>query len=63
MRPCCRAPGGSARRSGPRRRGDPAERVGVLLAAICITVGGVLVLYLFLTQRIIRGLSAGAVKG
>lgn len=36
---------------------------GPLFAAICITVGGVLVLYLFLNQRIIRGLSAGAVKG
>ena len=36
---------------------------GPLFAAICITVGGILVLYLFLNQRIIQGLSAGAVKG
>lgn len=36
---------------------------GPLFAAICITVGGILVLYLFLNQRIIQGLAAGAVKG
>jgi raffinose/stachyose/melibiose transport system permease protein len=36
---------------------------GPLFAAICITVGGVLALYLFLNQRIISGLAAGAVKG
>lgn len=36
---------------------------GPLFAAICITVGGILVLYLFLNQRIISGLAAGAVKG
>ncbi len=36
---------------------------GPLFAAICITVGGILVLYLFLNQRIMRGLAAGAVKG
>ncbi len=36
---------------------------GPLFAAICITVGGILVLYLFLNQRIMKGLSAGAVKG
>jgi raffinose/stachyose/melibiose transport system permease protein len=36
---------------------------GPLFAAICITVGGILVLYLFLNQRIMQGLAAGAVKG
>jgi len=36
---------------------------GPLFAAIVITVGGILVLYLFLNQRIMKGLSAGAVKG
>ncbi len=36
---------------------------GPLFAAICITVGGILVLYLFLNQRIMKGLAAGAVKG
>jgi raffinose/stachyose/melibiose transport system permease protein len=36
---------------------------GPLFAAICITTGGILVLYLFLNQRIMSGLAAGAVKG
>jgi raffinose/stachyose/melibiose transport system permease protein len=36
---------------------------GPLFAAICTTVGGILILYLFLNQRIIAGLAAGAVKG
>lgn len=40
-----------------------AINYGPLFAAICITVGGILVLYLFLNQRIIKGLAAGAVKG
>ena len=36
---------------------------GPLFAAICTTVGGILVIYLFLNQRIMKGLAAGAVKG
>jgi carbohydrate ABC transporter membrane protein 2, CUT1 family (TC 3.A.1.1.-) len=40
-----------------------AINYGPLFAAICITVFGILVLYLFLNQRIMRGLAAGAVKG
>lgn len=36
---------------------------GPLLAAICITIFGILVLYFFLNQRIMRGLTAGSVKG
>lgn len=36
---------------------------GPLFAAICITTAGILVLYLFLNQRIMNGLAAGAVKG
>jgi len=36
---------------------------GPLFAAICITVGGILLIYLFLNQRIMKGLAAGAVKG
>lgn len=36
---------------------------GPLFAAICITVGGILILYLFLNQRIMKGLAAGAIKG
>lgn len=36
---------------------------GPLLAAICITIFGILLLYLFLNQRIMRGLTAGSVKG
>jgi raffinose/stachyose/melibiose transport system permease protein len=40
-----------------------AINYGPLFAAICITVGGILVLYLFLNQQIMKGLAAGAVKG
>ncbi len=40
-----------------------AINYGPLFAAICITVFGILVLYLFLNQRIMKGLAAGAVKG
>jgi raffinose/stachyose/melibiose transport system permease protein len=36
---------------------------GPTFAAICINMLLVLVLYLFLNQRVMRGLSAGAVKG
>ncbi|MDT0321382.1 carbohydrate ABC transporter permease [Streptomyces millisiae] len=36
---------------------------GPLFAAICIAIGGVLTLYLFLNQRIMQGLVAGSVKG
>ncbi|GAB3632249.1 carbohydrate ABC transporter permease [Microbacterium sp. AGC85] len=36
---------------------------GPLFAAICITVFAILILYLFLNQRIMKGLAAGAVKG
>ncbi|WP_395639111.1 carbohydrate ABC transporter permease [Pseudolysinimonas sp.] len=40
-----------------------AINYGPLFAAICITTAGILVLYLFLNQRIMNGLAAGAVKG
>ena len=40
-----------------------AINYGPLFAAICITVCGILILYLFLNQRIMKGLAAGAVKG
>jgi raffinose/stachyose/melibiose transport system permease protein len=36
---------------------------GPLMAGICINVGGILVLYLFLNQRIMKGLAGGALKG
>ncbi|MBF4571562.1 carbohydrate ABC transporter permease [Herbiconiux sp. VKM Ac-1786] len=36
---------------------------GPTFAAICINVVGILVLYLFLNQRVMRGLTAGSVKG
>jgi raffinose/stachyose/melibiose transport system permease protein len=36
---------------------------GPLFAAICINVFGLLILYLILNQRIMRGLTAGSVKG
>lgn len=36
---------------------------GPLFAAIVVTVGGILILYLFLNQRIMKGLAAGAIKG
>jgi raffinose/stachyose/melibiose transport system permease protein len=34
-----------------------------LFAAICVSVFGTLVIYLFLNQRIMRGLAAGSIKG
>jgi len=40
-----------------------AINYGPLFAAICITSGGILILYLFLNQQIMKGLAAGAVKG
>jgi raffinose/stachyose/melibiose transport system permease protein len=40
-----------------------AINYGPLFAAICITSFGILILYLFLNQRIMKGLAAGAVKG
>jgi raffinose/stachyose/melibiose transport system permease protein len=40
-----------------------SKQYGPLLAAVCITVGGILVIYLFLNQRIMRGLTAGSLKG
>jgi raffinose/stachyose/melibiose transport system permease protein len=36
---------------------------GPLFAAICITVGGTLALFLALNQRVMKGLTGGAVKG
>ncbi|MBT2499573.1 carbohydrate ABC transporter permease [Agromyces sp. ISL-38] len=36
---------------------------GPLFAGICINVFGTLILYLFLNQRIMKGLTAGSVKG
>ncbi|KQO97485.1 carbohydrate ABC transporter permease [Leifsonia sp. Leaf264] len=40
-----------------------ATEFGPLLAAICVNVVGILIIYLFLNQRIMRGLAAGSVKG
>lgn len=40
-----------------------ATAYGPLLAAICINVLGTLVLYLFINQRVMKGLTAGSVKG
>ncbi len=40
-----------------------AVEYGPLFAAICINVFGTLVLYLFLNQRVMKGLAGGAVKG
>ncbi|KJC64334.1 carbohydrate ABC transporter membrane protein 2, CUT1 family [Agreia bicolorata] len=40
-----------------------ATQYGPLFAAICINVFGTLVLYLVLNQRVMKGLTAGAVKG
>ncbi len=40
-----------------------AVQYGPTFAAICINVIGILVLYLFLNQRVMRGLTAGSVKG
>ena len=36
---------------------------GPLSAAICINVSGLLTLYMFLNKRVMRGLTAGSVKG
>jgi raffinose/stachyose/melibiose transport system permease protein len=36
---------------------------GPLFAAICINVFGTLAIYLFLNQRVMKGLAAGSVKG
>jgi raffinose/stachyose/melibiose transport system permease protein len=36
---------------------------GPLFAAICVNVFGTLLIYLFLNQRVMRGLAGGAVKG
>ena len=40
-----------------------SKQYGPLLAAVCITVGGILVIYLFLNQKVMKGLTSGAVKG
>ncbi|MFH8462821.1 carbohydrate ABC transporter permease [Streptomyces sp. NPDC017991] len=40
-----------------------ATRYGPLFAAICINVFGTLVIYLFLNQKVMKGLTSGAVKG
>ena len=40
-----------------------AVEYGPTFAAICINVIGILVLYLFLNQRVMKGLTAGSVKG
>ncbi len=36
---------------------------GPLFAAICVSIVGILILYLFLNQRVIRGLASGSIKG
>lgn len=36
---------------------------GPLFAAICVNVFGTLLIYLFLNQRVMKGLAGGAVKG
>lgn len=40
-----------------------ATNYGPLFAAICINVFGTLVIFLLLSQRIMRGMAAGAIKG
>ncbi|MDT3442274.1 MULTISPECIES: carbohydrate ABC transporter permease [unclassified Pseudofrankia] len=40
-----------------------ATQYGPLFAAICINVIGTLVIYLFLNQKVMKGLTGGAVKG
>jgi raffinose/stachyose/melibiose transport system permease protein len=40
-----------------------ATRYGPLFAAICINVFGTLLVYLFLNQKVMKGLTGGAVKG
>jgi len=43
--------------------GSYGTEFGPLFAAICINVLGTLVLYLFINQRVMKGLTNGAVKG
>jgi len=40
-----------------------AVQYGPLFAAICVSILGTLLLYLFLNQRVMKGLAAGSVKG
>ncbi|WP_405009947.1 carbohydrate ABC transporter permease [Kitasatospora sp. NBC_01539] len=40
-----------------------ATQYGPLFAAICINVAGTLLIYLFLNQKVMKGLTGGAVKG
>jgi raffinose/stachyose/melibiose transport system permease protein len=40
-----------------------ATQYGPLFAAICVNVFGTLVIYLFLNQKVMKGLSEGAIKG
>lgn len=40
-----------------------AVAYGPLFAAICVSIFGTLALYLFLNQRVMKGLAAGSVKG
>ncbi|MFC9948600.1 carbohydrate ABC transporter permease [Streptomyces pratensis] len=40
-----------------------ATRYGPLFAAVCINVFGTLLIYLFLNQKVMKGLTGGAVKG
>ncbi|MGW7051126.1 carbohydrate ABC transporter permease [Streptomyces sp. NPDC054887] len=40
-----------------------ATQYGPLFAAVCINVFGTLVIYLFLNQKVMKGLTSGAVKG
>lgn len=40
-----------------------AIQYGPLFAAICVSIVGTLLIYLFLNQRVMRGLAAGSVKG
>ncbi|MEU5654912.1 carbohydrate ABC transporter permease [Streptomyces sp. NPDC047737] len=40
-----------------------ATQYGPLFAAICINVFGTLLIYLFLNQKVMKGLTSGAVKG
>ncbi|GGV68888.1 ABC transporter permease [Streptomyces longisporoflavus] len=40
-----------------------ATQYGPLFAAICLNVFGTLVIYLFLNQKVMKGLTSGAVKG
>ncbi|MFE9702297.1 carbohydrate ABC transporter permease [Streptomyces sp. NPDC005930] len=40
-----------------------ATRYGPLFAAICINVFGTLLIYLFLNQKVMKGLTSGALKG